>query len=1029
MAGFKFYQPRRQWRFLHLIMVFVGFTIPVFSQITIEGAVTDQNNESLIGVNVLVKNTDKGTATNLDGEFVLEEVSIGDVLLFSYVGYQTQEVTVNDEGFMEVVMLSNSALLDEVVVVGYGTQKKSDLTGAVQRLDASKYENQAPTNFLEMLNGTVAGFNSNQGTKAEGGGSMLIRGQTSLKANTNPLIVLDGVIYNGNLSDINPSDIKSIDILKDASSAAIYGARSASGVLIISTKRGLEGEPRINFSTKIGMVGLTNIKKPFGPAGYLKARGDMYTFIYDKPDHYYTEPGELPSNISIGDWMNYDQTPSDDPIDMWLNRLTLTETEKNNYREGNTINWLDEVLQKGIRQDYDFSISGGSPKIRYFWSAGYTDNEGYIKGDQFKAVRTRINVDADVSDFLKLSVNAHYSDRDKGFQEASLNSAITGSPYGQIYDDNGNMLWYTHEEVVSGNPLIYYTYRDLYDRVQTLFGNLAAEVKLPIDISYKISFVNRYSWNGRYLFDPIETPRGGSNVGYGQRQNNNIYEWQIDNIVNWQKTINENHRIDFTFLYNIEKYQRWYNNLSNTQFAPSDALSFHAIAAGVNPSINSDDDYSTGNALMGRVNYSLLDKYLITATWRRDGYSAFGGSNPYAKFPSIAFGWRLSDEDFFTVDWVNYLKLRTSWGVNGNRAIGIYDALAQLRTVKYLYGNELATGVHSNSMANSNLKWERTEAFNIGMDFSVLKDHISGTIDVYSMTTSDLLLDRTLPNIIGYSSVASNLGELQNKGIEVTLNSRNVNIPNAFQWESSIIFSLNRNKIIHLYGDKTKIYDDNGNVTGEKEADDITNQWFIGESIDRIWEYKKLGIWQTSDADEAAKYGRRPGDIKLQDVNGDGKLQPLDDKVFQGYKKPQYRIGVGNDISFLKSFNLSMFIRADLGFYRINLIDEQSSWIDRRNIYAADYWTPDNPNAKYSRLDTEKNAPYKVWQNSSFLRLQDISLSYTVSDILSFDKIQNMNVYINLRNYLTLTKWDHWDPESGQSPMPKYFTAGIRIDL
>lgn len=1012
-----------------LILV-IGISSSLFSQNTVNGTVTDQGGEALIGVNVLVKGTDKGTATDFDGKFELEDVNPDGILQFSYIGYQIQEIPVNDNNIFTIELIPNSEMLDEVIVVGYGTQKKSDLTGAVQRLDASKYETQPTTNFIEMLNGTVAGFNSNQGTSAAGGGGMEIRGQTSLKANNNPLIVLDGVIYNGSLSDINPSDIASIDILKDASSAAIYGARSASGVIIVTTKRGAEGKPQINFSTKFGVVGLTNVMEPLGPDEYLEARGNMFSLIYgDRPEYYYTNPNNLPSNLSVEEWKNFDATPSDDPIDMWLNRLTLTGTEKKNYNEGKTINWLDEVLQNGLRQDYDFSISGGSSKVRYFWSAGHTNNNGYLKGDQFKTVRSRINVDADVSSFLKISVNAQYADRNQGFQSASLGSAITGSPFGQIYDDQGRMEWFTHEEIVSSNPLIYYEYREVYNKVQSLFANTSATVQLPFNISYQASYTNRFSWNRNYLFDPIETPRGGPNNGYGERNNSSVYEWQIDNIIKWNKEFTENHKIDATFLFNLEKYQDWSDRLTNSQFAPSDALGYHSISAGVNPSLSSNDEYSTGNALMGRINYSMFNKYLLTLTYRRDGYSAFGGANPYATFPSIATAWRLSEEEFFNVNWLDYLKVRASWGINGNRDIGRYDAFAKLTTVQYIYGNNLATGVHSSSMANRGLRWERTEAYNFGLDFSAFDDHLYGSIDYYDMITNDLLLDRTLPDIIGYSSVASNLGELQNKGIEIILNSRVLNIPNKLSWETGVVFSANRNKITELYGDLVDVLDENGNVIGQREADDISNSWFIGQSIDRIWEYNILGLWKLEESDEALVYGRRPGDFKLQDTNEDGVLQPLDDKVFQGYKKPQYRLGFRNDLRIFNDFNLSFFVRADLDFYRINSIDENSSWIDRRNIYKVPYWTPNNTATEYARLDTEKNAPFKVWKNSSFVRLQDVSLSYSLTNHLEGTVINDMKVFVNFRNFVTLTKWDHWDPESGESPMPKIFSMGLNLNL
>ncbi|MGM0470644.1 MAG: SusC/RagA family TonB-linked outer membrane protein, partial [Promethearchaeati archaeon] len=772
---------------------------------------------------------------------------------------------------------------------------------------------------------------------------------------------------------------------------------------------------------------LTNIMRPFDHEEYLEMRSYMFAGLYDEPDGYYANPSDLPSGLSLDEWMNFDETPSDDPMDMYANRLNLTGVEKENLLAGKTINWYDHVLQNGIRQDYDFSISGGTNNLRYYWSTGLTDNNGYIKGDAYKTIRSRLNVNADVSSFLNLSLNANFSDRDTGGERANLNQAVTGSPYGQIYNEDGTMAWYSHGEVVAGNPLIYYTHRERFIKTQTLFANLTGELKLPYGFSYKISFVNRYYWNRNYYFDPIETPNGASNEGNGRRTNNNIYEWQVDNLLKWNKSFADIHNFDFTFLYNAEKYQSWRDNMTNNHFAPTDDLSYHAIGAGINPSIDSNDEYSTGEALMGRLNYSLMDRYLLTLTWRRDGYSAFGQENPYGTFPSAALAWRITEEDFLNINWLDHLKVRASWGINGNRDIGRYEALARLTTTNYLYGNQLATGVYSSTMANSDLRWEKTEAINLGFDFGVIQNRLTGNIDLYSMNTKDLLMDRTLPSIVGYSSVAANLGEVANRGVELTLNADVLNT-NKFNWFSSFTLSANRNEIKHLYGEMIDVVDENGEVIGQREADDWTNEWFIGESIHRIWEYDWLGVWQLDEAEEAATYGKVPGDIKHRDVNNDGELTPADDKIFQGYTEPRYRLGWGNDFSFLENFELSVFFRAHLDVYSNNTIDDQTSWIDRRNIYYADYWTPDNPSNEYARVGTDKNAPYEIWKNSSYLRMQDLTLTYNIPDDL-IDKVSNFRVFVNLRNYLTFTKWDHWDPESGSSPMPKYFTLGLNMDL
>jgi TonB-linked SusC/RagA family outer membrane protein len=1002
---------------------------------TITGTVTDESGQPLPGVTVVVTGTTTGTVTKNDGSFNLEIPESTETLTFSFVGFKTQDIQLGNQLMLDIQMEQDVIGLDEVIAVGYGVMKKSDLTGSVQRVDVTQYETQQATSMVEMLNGTVAGFNSNQGTSASGGGSMEVRGPTSLAASNSPLVVLDGVIYNGSINDINPTDIESIDILKDASSAAIFGSRSAAGVLIVTTKRGRTSKPTINFTAKAGIAGLTNHMYPQTPEQYTKSRGDYWADVnQDKPPHYYTDPNNLPDGLTVEEWKNYDTTPSDDPVQMWFDRMGMTQIELDNYKAGKTVDWYDMVFKNGLRQDYDLSLSGGTQSLRYYWSLGLTDNEGVTLGDEYKNVRSRINIDADVTEFLKVGANVQYADRDQSSQAADLGIAIYSSPYGDVYEEDGKTLTLTpHGDGIAYNPLSFYQDRDKFNHSQTLFATLFGEIKFPLGFSYRISYVNRYYWSKDYYFDPVTTRTGFANNGVGRRIDASSYEWQVDNIFKWDKTIADIHEFNATFLVNAEKYQSWQSTQSNTQFAPSGALSYHALQAGVNPDLDNNDNYDTGNALMARLNYSLMDKYMLTATWRRDGYSAFGQKNPYAEFPSAALGWRISEEDFFNVSMVDYLKLRVSWGANGNRAIGRYAALARLGTTQYLYGTELATGVYSSTMANSNLQWESTEALNFGFDFGLFQNNLFGSVEYYNMTTTNLLLNRSLPRIIGYTSVASNLGELANNGVEVTLNSTNINKPNI-KWNSTLNFSFNRNKIVHLYGEMIDELDEEGNVIGQREADDIGNGWFIGESLDRIWDYEILGIWQLSEEEEAAVYGKQPGDVKLKDQNDDGTLTPTDDKIFQGYRRPQYRLGFRNDLIFFKNFELSAFIRADLGFYGANNLHRNSgsnSDFERRNRMYRPYWTKDNPINDYARLNSDTDSPgFTWWENRSFVRLQDVSLAYNVpKSKLTKLRIQKLKVFVNFRNLLTITGWEHYDPESGTTRMPKYSSIGINVTL
>lgn len=995
----------------------------------ISGTVLDSQGESIIGANIIVKGTTNGTITDVEGAFSLQATE-SDILQISYIGYNTQEITLDKQPTLKIILKEDQQALEEVVVIGYGAVKKKDLTGAISQVKADKYATQQSTNVLDMLNGTVAGFNSNIGTSASGTSDMEIRGPASLSANNSPLIVLDGVIFNGSINDINPSDIETVDVLKDASSAAVYGSRSAAGVVIINTRQGKNEKMSINFSAQLGLTDFTNEIKPNNLDGFIQRRQDFQRRINpDKPETYYTNPNQLPNGIDIDTWQKQDASYQSDPLMTWMTRLNLRDIEQQNYLNGNIYDWYGEATRPGLRQNYNVNISGGIGKTKYYWSLGYTDNQGYLKGDEYKTVRSRLNADTKVAEFLTVGLNAQFSNKDESNEAIKLSDIRCQSPLGQPYDENGELKWYPHDDSgIEQNPFLLYERRDKFNVTQNLFANIYADLKLPFGFGYKISFINRYDWQKNYYYDPSGIPSGNKTSGFGQRINYSLYEWQIDNIISWKKTFGV-HDFYATFLYNAEKKQTWKDTGENINFSPSEALGFHQLGAGGSPTIKNEDTYSTGTAIMGRLNYTLMNRYLLTLSIRRDGYSAFGMKNPYATFPSGALAWNLSDESFFQVKWIDNLKIRASYGVNGNRDIGIYDALAKLQTTKYLTDGTQISGIYSSSLANRSLKWEKTKALNFGTDFSVLGNRLTGSIDYYSMTTNDLLLKRSLPTIIGYENVMSNMGELQNKGFEMTLNSYHIKNKD-FSWNSTFTLSFNRNRIKHLYGEMINILDKNGNVIGQKEGDDIENKWFIGQSIDRIWDYNFSGIYQLGEEESAQSFGKAPGDVKLNDPNGDG-VSTQEDKEFQGYTKPRFRLGLRNDFTIFKNFQISCFIRADLGHWRKNdLLSGKSSVEDRKNSYALPYWTPENPTNKYTRLNTVDTPGYSIYESSSFVRLQDVSVAYNIPEkILKNLKVGNCKVYLSGRNLLTITKWSGWDPESGNTPMPRIFTFGIDVTL
>lgn len=1002
---------------------------------TISGVVTDAGTgETLPGVNIIVSGTTSGTVTNMDGEYSLQLSGENAVLVFSFIGYIKQELAVGNQNIVNVSLDSDAADLDEVVVVGYGTVKKRDLTGSVERIEAEAFQNQTMTQLTDMLTGTVAGFNANQSTSAAGGSTLEVRGPTSLNAGTSPMIVLDGVVYKGSLQDINPHDIESIDILKDASSAAVFGSKAASGVILVTTKQGERGKPTINYSSRFGIAEPTNDRRPLGPDEYIQFRTDYFRTVFPQtPYHFYTNPNELPSDVSLEEWRGLSNNPIADDTQEYMSRLRLFPIEQENFLAGKTVDWYDVVMRRGFRQTHDLSIGGGADGFNYYWSIGYTDNEGVRVGDEYSTIRSRLNVDFKVADWLNVGVNAQFSDRDESGVPASM-GFYSNSPYGREFDEAGNLERLPHGHTF--HPLIDHYRTSKLRKINSLFTTMYADVKLPLGITYSISFQPRYETMKDLRFISTDVRLGGrpsEDQSQGTRDEYSHYEWMVDNLLKWNKEIGH-HAIDATLLYNAEETKRWASSNENINFFPTEELGYHALQFGNNPSLSNDDYRSTGDAMMARVNYSFMSKYLLTASIRRDGYSAFGLENPRATFPALALAWQIGDEEFFDVDLINRMKFRLSWGVNGNRDIGMYASLARLESNLWYDGTRQRVGVYNSSLANRGLKWERTESINLGLDMGLLEDRIDLSLDYYDMTTTDLLMNRILPSITGFSNVTTNLGELGNKGFETTINT--VNISNRkLTWRSSLVFSLNRNKIKHLFGDVGTY-----TLLGEThvgEVPDYSNEWFPGRAIDVIWDYDVLGVWQMDEADQASTYGMRVGDFKAVDVDGNGVYNELVDKRFIGYEQPRYRLGFRNDFTFLTNFTASVFIRADLGHMGSYSPALNGGWEsnDRwnRNVGPVPYWTPENPINDYARLDVSTSGyggGLMIYKPRSFVRIQDVSLSYSLpSSLAQRIKLNNLRVFGSVRNLATFTKWPHWDPESGSTPMPRIFTTGLSLSL
>lgn len=997
----------------------------------IKGVVKDKSGSPIPGVSVKVKGSKIAVASNQDGVYTIAAPA-NSTLVYTAVGFTSQEISVNSRTQIDIALLEEDNSLSEVVVIGYGTAQKKDVTGAISSVKATQLENENPNSVTDILRGNIPGLTVGFNTSAKGGGDLLVRGKTTLTGTTSPLIVLDGVIFVGQLSDINPNDIESVDVLKDASSLAVYGAKAATGVVAITTKKGKSGPPVITFNTNFGLATMAINQPVYDGPGFLNWRGDVLRSGGVNPAYIYNDPNNLPEGVTLTQWLNGQTTTN--PTDLWLTRLGLLTNEKANYYAGKTENWYNDLFRTGLRQDHTISMSGRKEDVSYYLSMGYLKNENIIEGGEFSTFRTRLNLEGKVAKFLTLGMNMQFADRDEGAIEADWSQLTDLSPYGDFYNADGSLRRIPTDDngLNARNPFLNTFYNSRQQKQSTLFGSMYTKVALPFGISYQLNFspgLDMYrTFNAGSSLNPNVTTPGGT----ASRAQETRYNWQLDHLLKWNKTFKNIHSIDVTLLANAEKFQSWYTIASNEGFAPTDILGYHNLQSGNKPVVSSDDKAYTGDALMARVNYSLMSKYMLTLSVRRDGYSAFGTQKKRANFPAAALAWSFSEEKFMkSIKWLNYGKLRVSYGINGNREIrdvnNVIDPYVSIQTLvggKYQTVNgsgtaaEVNTVVNSSRLGNPNLEWEKTKSLNIGLDFGVLDNRFSGSIDVYDKKTSDLLISQNVPNVSGYSSVIANLGRVNNRGIELGLTSKNIT-EGKITWNTSVNFSLNRNKIVAL----------------ASPNDDPGNGWFIGKDIDVIWEYKILGVWQQSEVAEANKFnkGIKPGDFKLEDKDGNYVYNDAD-KQFIGYRSPRFNWSMRNDFNIFKNFDFSFQLISSWGQQaQDNQGKNQpgSVGFGRSSSYVVPYWTPENPLNDYARLNSGlSGTSFNVYRKSSFIRLNTVALAYTLpKDLVSKVKLNSAKVYFNVANAaLYAPQWNQWDPQNN-GPTPRYFTLGVNVSL
>ena len=957
--------------------------------IAVSGRVTSITGEPLIGATVLVKGTSTGTVTDLDGDYTLADVDGGDTLVFSSIGFLSAEIPINNRTTIDVQLQDNVEALEEIVVVGYGTQRKSDITGSVASVPQDRLENLPVTNVMQAIQGTTAGLQVSQGSSAPGSeANIRVRGVNSINANTNPFIVLDGAPFFGTTNDINANDIESIEILKDASAVAIYGTRGANGVILITTKRGKTGKPRIGYS------------------GYVAAESMINSLEFLEPDAYVQKYADYVEAFGLD-----------------LDRPLPNQSEIENYEAGTTTDWLDLATKTGILQEHNLSISGGTDDVQYYVTAGRLDQDGVVEGYQYQRTSVRTNLDASLTDWLRAGTSLSFTNNNYDGGRANFLEATAMSPYGQLYNEEGGYeIFPMDPELLFANPLLGLT-TDRVRRRNNLIGGGYLEFTpgfLP-GLSYRL--------NGNYTLeltrDSGYTGRAANNpVGAAYSNNGQTDNWVLENILSYNREFGAS-TLGITALYSAQESEYfWFTADANTFV--NDQLSFYDLAAAENQTTDSRANSQSLLSQMLRVNYGYDSRYLLTLTARRDGYSAFGSNtDKYGLFPSVAVGWNVSNEAFMSnVSWLDNLKLRFSYGQSGNQAIDPNQTATTAFPVRYPFGGVSRVGILASNLGNANLNWETTTSANLGIDFSLWAGRVSGSLEVYQSRTTDILLRRSLPIITGSSDIWDNLGVLDNQGIEFTVNSVNLRAGN-FRWESSFNIASNRNELVELYGDG---------------QDDIGNGWFLGEPLGSIYTYRYIGVWQEGEDPSESNPGARPGDLKFEDVNGDGLLNP-DDRVLIGNDLPDWYGGLTNTFHY-GNFHLSVFLQTSQGGLRYNPDQYYGDEVGRRNIPTTyQYWTPDNPINDWPSLRVQSRLGSWNYRDPSYVRLKDVRLSYAVpSPVLDRLGMQAFTIYVAGRNLYTWTDWIGWDPETNFAsrgsdgwtnnyPFVRTYSFGVNLTL
>ena len=991
---------------LTLVMSFCISLSLQAQNVSLSGKVTDANSgDALPGVSVMIEGTSSGTASDAEGNYALS-VPANATLVFSFIGYANQSVAVNNRTTINVTLAEDLTQLDEIVVVGYGTQEKRDVTGAIASISETQIKEIPVSSSVKVLQGRVAGVDIQQNGGRPGEGvTVRIRGRRSIAAGNDPLYVVDGIPLTSGIDDINPQDIKSIEVLKDAAATSIYGSRGANGVILITTNRGKAGKTVVSYDGYHGITSaVTTVDMMDGKEFYDLKRESRR---FDPNTGALSFDGQLPDDITV------------------FEEVEL-ESISQNYR---TTDYQDLILNNGYQTSHQLSVSGGSEKTTFMVSAGIFDEQGIIKTQDYVRNTIRLNLDHKINDIFSFGTSTLVAYTEQNWASNPLGEALSNNPLGYPYEADGVTLRFLPtNDGIRTNPLSEvvegaYVEERKFTRI---FNSLFLEIRPLEGLTFRSTFGPDYRNRRMGLFQGSYTNARRGGPSRADAEFNTDFAYTLENLLTYNKTLTEGHELKVTFLQSIQKSVEEDYSVSVTNL-PYESQLFYNI--GSTADITGWSSRYEGwqmASFMGRVNYDINGKYLFQASMRADGSSRLAAGNLWDYFPGISAGWRIIEEAFMAdQNMFSELKVRASYGKVGNTSIDPYQTLGRLRSTSYVFGSTPAFGFGLIEIPNTLLGWENTATTDIGVDFGVLDGRLSGTLDFYRAKTTDLLLPRQLPTTSGYTSVLQNVGVTRNTGLEIGLSAVPVDAASGFKWITDVNWYANKEEIVELY---------NGAV------DDIGNRWFIGEPLRVFYDFRKVGIWQVSELDEAKKYGMLPGENKLEDVSNDDPTKPRfgdEERQILGSDVPKWSGGITNRFEY-KGLDLMFFLFARWGhMVDSRFHDSYNTLAGRYNNLNVDYWTVDNPNGQYPRpnraQESAKYASTMRYFDGSYLKLRNITLGYNVpSSIVSKFKLTSMRVYFSAQNPWFYSKYEVFDPEdneevSGNVPSTKVFLGGINL--